>query len=245
MGKFENLFVQENSESGITAPLHPGLADHSAAGHSRARIIIADDHLIVAEALARICSTDFDVVAIARHGEELANMARRLPADLVLSEISLAGHSALAVLKRIRHERPHIRFMFLSAQEQPLLVSTALKAGAGGYILKKESSAELIAALRVVAAGGTYLPASLAAQCFRTEGLAAEVLTGRQRQILRLLVEGTPVRNIAQALGLSARTVETHKHAMMKRLEVRSVTGLVHHAKTLGLLHDRSVSVLP
>ena len=210
----------------------------SAALKARAapRLVIADDHRMVAEGIERILVDDFDLVEVAADGPALLDAVRRHQPDLVVSDISMPGLSGIEVLKQVRSEGMSTPFIFLTMHPEPALAVTAMRAGANGYVLKFAAGKDLVTAVRQVLAGGTYVTPSLGARYLSGQMLEIHNLTAKQREVLRLVGQGLRSKRIASDLGLSVRTVEAHKYTMMQILGVHSTLELVRRSEELGLL---------
>lgn len=198
---------------------------------ARTRVLLADDHAIVAEGLARLLGERYDLVGAARDGLELVELARRLRPDVVVSDIAMPGLSGLEALRRLRKEGVPARFVFLTMHADPQLADEALRAGASGFVLKHCAGEELLGAIDDVVRGAIYATPRVS----REDEGAPPRLTPRQRQVLRLVADGKPMKEIAAILGVSLRTVETHKYEMMRVLRVQSNAELVRWAVRHGV----------
>jgi DNA-binding NarL/FixJ family response regulator len=200
----------------------------------RATVVIADDHAVVAEGLASLLRSEFTVVGTAADGAALLAMARRLKPDIVVTDMAMPGMTGLDALRRLRAEALTAKVIFLTMHADVELAATALGAGASGFLVKHDAGAELIAAIHRVLAGQVYLTPHLARHPMtagtRPDGSHDDLLTPRQREVLRLIVDGRTMKEIAAALGLSARTVETHKYQMMETLKVETTAQLIRRA---------------
>ncbi|HKE44075.1 MAG TPA: response regulator transcription factor [Steroidobacteraceae bacterium] len=205
------------------------------------RILLADDHRIVAEGLKNLLAADFEIVGIVEDGRQLLDGANRLNPDVIVADISMPGLNGIEALKLLRASNPKVRLIFLTMHGEPAYARRALEAGAAGFVLKHCAPEELVVALR----------AALAGQCFVTPALAAKLLPGnsggveadpvlslttRQREVLRLAAEGKVAKQIAAELGISIRTVEFHKYHLMETLGLRTGADLVHFAIRHGIV---------
>jgi len=200
------------------------------------RLVIADDHCMVAEGIERILVDDFELLQVASDGDALLEGIRRLKPDIVISDISMPGRSGLDVLKELRAEGSRVPFIFLTMHAEPALAAAAMRAGANGYVLKYAAGKDLVAAVRQVLAGGVYVTPSLGARYLGSQLQEIHNLTAKQREVLRLVGRGLRSKQIAADLGLSVRTVEAHKYTMMQILGVHSTLELVRRSEELGLL---------
>ena len=207
---------------------------------TKPRVLLADDHRIVTEGLKGLLEEEFELVGIVEDGRAMVAAASKLRPDVIVADISmphLNGIDALALLKR---DNPDVRVVFLTMHRDAAYARRALEAGASGFVLKHSAPAELVLAVRAALRGRTFIAPDLAAEVFRTakekdaDPLAA--LTPRQREILQLLAEGKSAKVIAAALGLSARTVEFHKYAMMETLRIDNSAELIRFAIKHGLV---------
>ena len=211
------------------------------------RVVIADDHTIVREGLRQLLQAagDFDVVGEARDGLEALELARKLEFDVLLLDISMPGRSGMELIKQIRSERPRVRIMVLSMHQEHQYAVRAIRAGASGYLTKESASRELGTALRKVASGGAYITPEVAEQLAlgampQSDAPPHTTLSDREFQVLRLLVSGSAVSEIAQTLNLSAKTVSTHKARLMQKLGVANPSELIRYALHHRLVDDAS-----
>jgi len=199
-------------------------------------VLLADDHAIVREGLARLLTEhDFNVVGSVGDGDALLEKARELRPDVIVTDISMpAGPSGLDVLDRLKAERITSKVIVLTMHNDPALATRATRAGASGYLLKHAAGEELVTAIQHALLGRVYLTAEVTKQVMEQLATAPDVspreLTDRQREVLRLIVEGRRMKEIAATLDLSTRTVETHKYEMMRVLGVSSTAELVRYA---------------
>lgn len=196
---------------------------------NRTRVLLADDHAIVTEGLTRLLQEKYDLVGSARNGAQLVEMARELEPDVVVSDVAMPGLSGLEALRRLRSEGVATPFVFLTMHTDAALAEEAMRAGASGFVLKHCAGEELVGAIDTVVRGGKYSTAQVA-----HDGDTAR-LTPRQRQVLKLLADGAAMKEIASALGVSLRTVETHKYEMMRVLRVQSNAELIRWAVRHGI----------
>ena len=198
------------------------------------RVLIVDDHRLFAEGLSYVIKDRFEIVGTIADGRLLVDAVRRVQPDVVLLDVSMPHVSGLDLLLELKAKHLECRTIVLTMHADPRMASDALKAGAAGYVLKESSHEELVAALDAVLQGRTYLTAALtkdvlALMAGPTDPESVE-LTPRQREVLRLIVQGQRVKEIATALNLSPRSVESIKYRMMQDLNVQSTAGLVRYA---------------
>jgi DNA-binding NarL/FixJ family response regulator len=206
-------------------------------------VLIADDHLLVAEALKSLLSPDFDLVGVVEDGRALVEEAGRLRPDVIVADITMPHLNGIDALIRLRQDGHAVPVVFLTMQRDVTFARRALEAGASGFVLKHSASFELIAALRAALEGRTYLTPQLAGEVLDSMKKApdrtadpADSLTPRQREVLQLLAEGKSAKEIAAALAISTRTVEFHKYQMMETLGLHTNAELVHFALKHGLV---------
>lgn len=197
-------------------------------------VLIADDHKMFVEGLARLLKGRFEIVGSVGDGSELVEAATRLKPDVIVLDVSMPQVSGIEALIQLKAKQPDARAVVLTMHADPHLASEALKAGAAGVVLKESTGDELLTALDAVLNGRTYLTAMLTKDVLSIMSGPAEpaavTLTPRQREVLRLLVDGRRVKEIAAALDLSPRSVESIKYQMMQDLNVHSTAGLVRYA---------------
>ena len=208
------------------------------------RVLLADDHSLVRAGIRSLLSamTEVQVVGEAASGEEALELAAREHPDVVLMDIAMKGITGLEAAARMRDAHPAVRVVILSMHSGEEYVLQALRAGAAGYLLKDAATGELELALRSVMRGESWLSPAVSLQV--VEGYvqrsgaeaAPEVLTARQREVLRLVAGGKSTKEIAFFLNLSVKTVETHRAQIMERLGIRDVPGLVRYALRTGLV---------
>ena len=206
----------------------------------RPSVLIADDHTIVAEGLVKLLSGRFEVVATVADGTALIEAAERLRPDIIVADLDMPSVTGLEALERLKKRGVTSKFVILTMHREASVAARAIRAGASAFLLKASAGEELIDAIDEVLNGRTYLTPAvtkdvLAAAFNQTRGDEVEI-TPRQRDVLRLIVEGRRMKEIAAALELSARTVETHKYEMMRLLGVQSTAELVALAVKRGLV---------
>jgi DNA-binding NarL/FixJ family response regulator len=205
------------------------------------RVLLADDHRIVAEGLKNLLATDFDVVGMIEEGPALIDAANRLNPDVIVADISMPGMNGIEALKMLKATQPQVKVIFLTMHSEAAYARRALEAGAAGYVLKHCAPDELVVALRAALAGQCFVTPALAAKLLPGKEGGAEAdpvlsLTTRQREVLRLAAEGKVAKQIAAELGISIRTVEFHKYHLMETLGLRTGADLVHFAIKHGIV---------
>jgi len=210
------------------------------------RVVLADDHNLVRAGIRALLESDgnIDVVGEAADGHAALDLIARDRPDLAFLDITMPGLNGLEVAARIAKSSPRTRLVMLSMHADEAFVARALHAGAVGYVLKDAVAEELPLLVKAVMRGDTYLSPgvsrrlvdALRAAGAAGNGTADTPLTTRQREILQLVAEGRSSKQIAQALGLSTKTVETHRSEIMKRLDIHDLPGLVRYAVRTGIV---------
>jgi DNA-binding NarL/FixJ family response regulator len=208
------------------------------------RVLLVDDHALVRAGIRSLLGAmaEVQVVGEAASGEEALQIAEREKPDVVLMDIAMKGLTGLEAAARLRERQPGARVVILSMHSGEEYVLQALRAGAVGYLLKDAATGELELALRTVIRGESWLSPSVSRQVVEgyvqrsNADAVPEVLTARQREVLRLVAGGKSTKEIAFFLNLSVKTVETHRAQIMERLGIRDVAGLVRYALRTGLI---------
>jgi len=213
---------------------------------STIRVLVADDHTIVRSGIRHVLESEpgFTVVAEASTGGEALELASSLHPDVVVLDISMPGESGLRVAAELRRRVPETHVLILSMHDNTEYVLESLRAGAHGYLLKDTAATELRDAIRAVRRGESFFSPPIASRLSAVvRGDAAESpagalgqLTARERQVLVGVAQGHTNREIATQLGISHRTVETHRESLMRKLGVRTVAGLTRLALEAGLV---------
>ena len=211
------------------------------------RVIVADDHSVVRQGIRHVleASAEFEVVGDAASGAEVEALVRAEDPDIVILDISMPGLSGIEVTATIRARFPRCRILILSMYDNQEYVLEAVRAGAHGYLLKDTAADDLPAALRSIHAGEAFysprIAAKLTAAVKGDFGDAPAVgalatLTSREREVLRGIARGLTNKDIAAELGISPRTVETHRESLMRKVGIRHVAGLTKLALETGLV---------
>jgi DNA-binding NarL/FixJ family response regulator len=207
---------------------------------TKPRVLLADDHRMVAEGLKGLLVEEFELVGIVEDGRALVAAARKLRPDVIVADISMPQMNGLDALAHLKRDNPAVRVVFLTMHRDAAYARRALEAGASGFVLKHSAPAELVLAVHAALQGRTFITPDLAAEVFRTakdkDADPLATLTPRQREILQFLAEGKSAKTIAAALGLSARTVEFHKYTLMDALGMESSAELIRFAVKHGLV---------
>lgn len=210
---------------------------------NRTRVLLADDHAMLTDALVNLIRQEFDVVGVASDGRKMIEMAREKHPDVIVTDISMPELNGIDAARILRKEMSTAKLLFLSMHADLPLVEEAFRAGASGYVLKLCSVEEFIKAIQSVARGATYITPLLAGDLISTlltTGAPATsretTLTTRQREVLQLLAEGKTMKEVATLLGISTRTSESHKYEMMRQLGVKTTAELIRYAVRSNLV---------
>jgi len=206
-------------------------------------VLICDDHALLRSGLQQLIDAeeDLNVVGEAANAEEAVEQARALQPDVVLLDIVMPGRSGLDVLPEILDAAPETKVLMLSMQDEPGYVRRALASGASGYLLKEAAASELEQAVRDVAGGRRYVHPVLGARLVEAEAGAdardaADPLSEREHEVLRLLALGYTNQEIARQLVISVRTAETHRAHIMRKLRLATRAEIVRYALATGQL---------
>jgi two-component system response regulator NreC len=209
------------------------------------KIIIVDDHAVVRSGLRLLLDAESDLQVVGEAGDtrEAVFVARAEKPDVVLLDVVMPGESGIEALPKLLHEVPDARVLVLSMQDDPRYVREAFEAGAAGYVLKEAADAEVVGAVREVAAGKSYVHPALGARMIAAEAEAqaaaeADPLSDREREVLRLLALGHTNQEIAKQLFISVRTAETHRAHIMQKLRLTTRAELVRYALANELLSE-------
>lgn len=211
------------------------------------RVLIVDDHAVVRSGLKLLLEAQEDITVVAEAGsaDDGVRAARLEKPDVVLLDVVMPGRSGIEATPELRKAAPNAKVLVLSMQDDPSYVREAFVAGASGYVLKEAADVELVQAVREVASGARYVHPALGARLAAAEGdaasrAAADPLSDREREVLRLLALGHTNQEIAKMLFISVRTAETHRAHIMQKLGLQTRAELVRYALANGLLESDS-----
>ena len=206
-------------------------------------IVVVDDHAVVRSGLRLLLEAEEDLTVLAEAGNarEAVFEVRAHTPDVILLDLVMPGESGIDAVPRLLHEAPDAKILVLSMQDDPQYVREAFAAGAKGYVLKEAADAEVVDAIRQVAAGGSYVHPTLGARMVAADAAAraaaeADPLSDREREVLRLLALGHTNQEIAKQLFISVRTAETHRAHIMRKLGLETRAELVRYALEHGQL---------
>ena len=211
----------------------------------RTRVLLADDHAVVAQALEALLKDSFDLVGVVYDGRALVEAAESLRPDVVVTDISMPLLNGLDAIRQIRTRRPNVKIVVLTMHKETQLAVDAFRAGASGYVLKVSPGEELITAIEQVALGRAFVTTLLAKglitllmEAAGVEGSGESPLTPRQREVLQLVAEGRTMKEVASILKISPRTAESHKYEIMQVLGVDTTAALIQYAVRLKLVTE-------
>ena len=209
---------------------------------SRPRVLLADDHRMMAEGLKALLPDEFELVGIVEDGRAMIEAAERLRPDVIIADVAMPNLNGFEALARLRKSHPNIKVVFLTMHQNAAYARRALDAGASGFVVKHSAPEELVQAIHAALTGKTFITPSLTRQVVeqaergeRGENEGGKSLTLRQREILQLLAAGRSAKEIAGDLAISPRTVEFHKYQMMEMNGLRSSAELIHFAIKHGI----------
>ncbi len=208
------------------------------------KILIADDHAIVREGLKQIVAdtSDMIVTAEASDGHEVLALLSKNNYDVVVLDMAMPGLTGLDILKQIKRETPKLPVLILSVHPEEQYAVRSLKAGASGYLTKESAPDELITAIRKISMGGKYIPSSLAEKlAFELEVDAEKpphkTLSDREFQVMCMIAKGRTIKNIAEELFLSPKTVSTYRFRILEKMKMKSNEELTHYARNNHLVN--------
>lgn len=209
----------------------------------KARILLADDHKIVAEGLRSLLEPEFELIGIVEDGRELIAKAKELHPDVIIADITMPSLNGIDAISQLKKTGLRAKVVFLTMHHDVLYAKRAFDAGASGFVLKHSAPTELVTAIREALKGRTYVTPIIAEELIKSyketkpgdkNGLGK--LTSRKREVLQLLVEGKSAKEIASVLNISARTVEFHKYQMMEVLGIQTTAELIQFAIKQGIV---------
>jgi two-component system response regulator NreC len=210
------------------------------------RAVVVDDHAVVRSGIKLLLDRedDIEVVGEAGNAKDAIFRARALKPDIILLDVVMPGQSGIEVLPTLIKEAPQAKVLVLSMQDDPSYVREAFAAGASGYVLKEAADEEVVAAVREIAEGGSYVHPALGARMVAAEAEAraaadADPLSDREREVLRLLALGHTNQEIATMLYISVRTAETHRAHIMQKLRLTTRAELVRYAISQKLMGEQ------
>lgn len=216
--------------------------------HSRYKVILADDHMVLRLGLRNLLGRDESILVVgeAANGEELLQLLKTCPADLVVLDLSMPGMNGIQVLEKLRAGYPELRVLIFTMHKEQEFFRHAVKKGVHGYVLKDDNLDLILQAIREIRAGRKYYSSEVTAYALNNEEdatetlpeerLSLEVLTRREREILQMIAAGATSKEIADDLAISHRTVQTHRYHLMEKLGLKNTAALVKFAVSMGLI---------
>jgi DNA-binding NarL/FixJ family response regulator len=208
----------------------------------RVRLLLADDHSLVAAGLRSMLESRFDVVGIADNGRALVQAAEQLRPDVILLDISMPELNGIEAARKLRKLVPDAKLIFVTMHTDATFVTEAMRAGGSGYVAKQSAPTELVTAVEEVLRGHTYLTPLVTkdfvghTQTTRSSAASMGALTPRQREVLQLVAEGRCAKEIAETLSVSPKTVEFHKSNILRALGLHTTADLVKYAIRHGIV---------
>jgi DNA-binding NarL/FixJ family response regulator len=209
----------------------------------RVRVLLAEDHGLVAEAFEKLLEPEFQVVGKVGDGQELLRVAREKKPDVVLLDLYMPGGGGMAAGELLKRVMPRVKIIVVTVNDDKKTAMSALRLWAAGYVLKRSLGTELPKAVREVMRGGKYVTPALGSEFSETWGRVVgfkpeRVLTNRERQVLKLLAGGCTMKEAAAKLHVTARTVAFHKYRIMREFGVRTNTQLMQFAMKERVVGD-------
>lgn len=212
-------------------------------GVKRKTVILADDHVLVAEGIKNLLAREYDVLACVENGRELVEQVKQLKPDVIVSDVSMPQLNGIDAISKLKQHGIESKVVFLTMHPDVKYAIRALDAGASGYVLKHSAPSELLTAVKAALSGQTFITSLLASEVMEAykKGATGEAvdplaqLTPRQHEVLQLLTEGKTAKEIANIMSISSRTVEFHKYKMIEILKLDNARELVKFAMENGL----------
>ena len=203
----------------------------------RPRLLLADDHMIVVEGMARLLQSEYDLLPPASDGQLLVETALRMTPDVIVTDISMPILNGIEAVRQIRKKGLKAKIIFLSMHADMEFAAEALSAGASGYVIKQSAAEELTRAIKDVLKNRTYVTPRVGRDQQATRhAVRPGILTSREREVLQLVAEGRTINGIASILKIAARTVVFHKTNIMDKLNLRTTADLTQYAVRHGLI---------
>jgi len=216
------------------------MPDNSEMKINRTTVLLADDHKMFAQGLRALLEDEFDLVGSVENGQALVDAAAKSNPDVIVVDISMPVMNGLDAVRQLKERRIPAKIIFLTMHADDRLLAEAFRCGGSGYVLKQSAGEELILAIKQVLAGHKYVTPLLAKEWVEDVSKGIDVrkklaLTPRQREVLRLIIEGCTMKEVANRMGISTRTAESHKYEMMEGMGVDSTAELIQYAVKIGL----------
>jgi len=217
-----------------------GDSDRSLAKRMSTRIVLADDHAIIRQGLVPLfeAEPDMEILAQTGNGREAFKLIDTLRPDVAILDISMPEMTGIEVARRVVDAGLDTQVILLTMHEDPSAVLEALEAGVSGYVVKDNSFEELVQAVRVVVAGGTFVTPSAQKKLrkLQSQGKSTASLSQREREVLKLIAQGLSSKEIARTMDISPRTVDTYRKRLMDKLDLHTLADLVRYAVRTGMV---------
>ena len=207
-------------------------------------ILIADDHKLIRETWSIILNRDsrFKVIGSCANSEEAVKMSQQLKPDVVLMDINMIPYSGIEATKRIREISPESRIIGVTMHSQPAYVKRMLQLGASGYVTKNSSKEEMVTAILEVKKGNTFICAEMKELISESNDdptvvSGIDLLTEREMDVINLIKQGSLSKEISHKLKISIKTVEVHRHNILKKLKLKNAASLIHFMNSNAILH--------
>ena len=217
---------------------------------TRNRVLLADDHQMLADALRIVLEPNCEVVGLVNNGRALMEAAAKLCPDIIVLDIDMPHLNGFDAGRQIKQASPNVKLIFMTMHEEPFLVEEAFRSGASAFLLKEAAASELTLAIDKVSKGGSYVTASAARGLAELSAHSPKKLehapepTPRQREVIQLLAEGLSLKEVAAELKITVRTVAGHKYAVMEHLQLKSNADLVQYAIRRGIIYQYNKSIV-
>ena len=206
---------------------------HLSGQPAKARILLADDHFLIAETLSVLLAPHFDVVGVINDGKLIVEEVARAKPEVVLLDVTMPGLNGLDAARMILEQVPETKIVFLTMHANRVIVKEAFRAGASAFVVKNCAANDLVLAVRTVLSGGTYVSPEVQEESIQER---SEELSERQITVLRLIAQGCSAKQIAFQLKISSRTAEFHKNSIMEKLKLRTTAQLTRYAIEKGIV---------
>ena len=209
---------------------------------SKPRVVLAEDHYIVAQGLRAVLESEVDLVRVVADGRDLLKAVDELEPDIVITDLTMPNLNGAEAAKQIVKDHPRVKIIVLTMHSEVKFAEAAFRAGVHGYVVKQGGAGELIRAIREVQRGNVYLTPLVTKDVLNffveraPTSNRAEDLTTRQREVLQLIAEGATIKGIADGLNISPKTAEKHRYAIMEELDLRTTAELTRYAIQQGIV---------
>jgi two-component system response regulator NreC len=204
------------------------------------RVVLADDHVLVRQSLKSLLEREgFQVVGEASDGNEAIRRVNSMHPDIAVMDISMPILNGVEVAREVRLSSPKTKSILLTQHDERQYIFEALEAGVKGYVLKSQAFGDLVQAIKQVSRGQPYFSPGVSAavvEVFHSKSERRNLLTARERQVLQLIAEGESTKDVASLLGITVKTAESHRTALMKKLNIHEIASLVLYAVRRGIV---------